>query len=312
MAADASRALLENALSNGRIHSAYLMTGAGSAPSVAARAFARGLVCTAPPGRERPCETCAACTKSAERMETGDDGQGAAAEQPQIDGKGKKGPLYLHVGEHPDLYYVARGDDDTRVRVGQVRAVQSALRFAANEGGHRAVIIDDAEWLNAEAQNALLKLLEEPPDRTTLILLAPSPSTLLPTIRSRCVRIALPAEERIVLRGDGAREEHAPIVERLDGIHRLDMPALLDWAEEFRGPRASAAEKVTELLDVSSEWVRDRVGRIAAEGDAPMLPLIDAYKTLLRCRREVALRNANPQMIAERGLIAVREAFSLS
>jgi len=289
--------LLENSLRSGRIHSAYLISGAGEAPRRTALWFARGIACTAVDAT-RPCETCPACRRST-----------AAAEPVEIDGTGKSGPLYRHIGEHADLYWLERGADDTRVRIGQVRGLQSALRLARSEGGARVAVIADAEWLNHPAQNALLHLLEEPPPRTTLILVARSPALLLATIRSRCVRVAFPLEEPLALRGEGVDESVAGLVARFDGIARLGLGDLLEWAEEYRGPRAIAAARVEALLDVGSQWLRERVTAEANAGQRDLVPRLDAFGQLGDCRRELGQRNANPQMVAERGLFAVRGAI---
>ena len=150
------QALLRRSLESGRIHSAYLFSGPGSAPREAAVAFARGLVCAS--GGAGACEECIACRRS----EVGD--------PIAIDGTGRKGPLLRHIGDHADLFWVERGPSDTRVRIGQIRALQNALRLRSTEGGRRVAVIADAEWMNQEAQNALLRILEEPPPDTTLIL----------------------------------------------------------------------------------------------------------------------------------------------
>jgi len=74
--------------------------------------------------------------------------------------------------------------------VDQVRdVVDRRLALKRFEGRRRFVVVDPADAMNPQAQNALLKTLEEPPDDTTLVLVAASPDALLPTIRSRCVRV---------------------------------------------------------------------------------------------------------------------------
>jgi hypothetical protein len=292
--------LLANSLEGGRIHSAYLIAGAGDTPRETALWFARGVACTAEDGRRRPCDACPACRRSQALDE---------ADAPlALDGTGKSGPLYRHIGEHPDLYWVERGSEDTRVRIGQIRALQKALRLGANEGGWRVAVVADAEWLNAEAQNALLRLLEEPPARTCLILVSARVSALLATIRSRSVKVVFPAEHRPKLRGEDVSEETAALVGRFDAIGKSSLGELIGWAEEFRGPRARSAEKVDALLALGSEWLRDRVHTLAQDGERDLGSALDAWKTLGRCRRDLAQRNANPQMIAEKGLIAVRLA----
>ena len=98
--------------------------------------------------------------------------------------------LYLS-GAHPDCLLVERTYNDARgvhkdaLDVDQLRAITPFLRKTASEGGWRIVLIDDADTMNRNAQNALLKILEEPPARTLLILIAHRPGALLPTIQSR-------------------------------------------------------------------------------------------------------------------------------
>jgi len=291
--------LLRGALARDRIHGGYLVSGAGEAPRVTAAWFARALVCQADDPDHRPCGACAACVKSH-----------AEVEHPALDAKGKSGPCYRHIGEHADLFWVELAPDSTRVSITQIRELQRALQFTSSEGGRRVAVVADAEWLNTQAQNALLKLVEEPPAGTSVLLVARSASTLLTTIRSRCVRVIFPSEEVLQLRGDDAPEEIAELATRFDDIGQLGLPALLEWAEEYRGARAVAAAKVEKLLATGQGWLRERTADEVAERGRDVSPLVDAFRELTRCRRDLASRNANPQMVAERGLFAVRGALS--
>ncbi|MCC6641262.1 MAG: hypothetical protein IT386_08895 [Deltaproteobacteria bacterium] len=293
-AARSTDALLDQSLASGRIHSAYLLSGPGDAPVTAALRFVRALACSA--GGVQPCERCSDCRRS------------AAPSDIVIDGSGKRGPLYRHVGDHPDLLWVARGADDTRVRIGQIRAVQSQLRLRMSETGRRAAVIEGAEWLNAEAQNALLRLLEEPPPRTTLVLVAAASAGLLATLRSRCQRVAFPMAPAGALLGDDAPESVREITARLGDIGRMEVPALLDWAEEYRGVRADAAAAVEELLETATAWLHGEVTRRARAGDTDFGPALAAFSAVRTARRGLVQRNANPQMAAERALLALREA----
>lgn len=72
------------------------------------------------------------------------------------------------------------------IRVDEIRELGRFIHMSAADGGYRVIIIDDADLMNTAAANALLKILEEPPARTLLILISHQPSGLLPTIRSRC------------------------------------------------------------------------------------------------------------------------------
>lgn len=104
-------------------------------------------------------------------------------------------PVFRQVasGGHSDLLTVERPMDEKKgkqkdhVDVDSARAVVPFLRMkAAKEGGWRVVILDDADTMNRNAQNAILKVLEEPPERTLLILIAHRLGAMIPTIRSRC------------------------------------------------------------------------------------------------------------------------------
>lgn len=108
-------------------------------------------------------------------------------------------------GGHADLLTIERAYDARRRRVrGEIvvedaREITGFFRLTAAEEGWRIVIVDGAEEMNRSAANALLKVLEEPPQRALLVLVSHSPGRLLPTIRSRCRRFALAALERSVV-----------------------------------------------------------------------------------------------------------------
>jgi len=88
----------------------------------------------------------------------------------------------------------------SQIVINQVRAVQDALTVTAHRGGKRAVIVDPAEAMNPFTANALLKLLEEPPDGCTFLLVSSAPRRLLPTIRSRCQQWHVPRPNADALR----------------------------------------------------------------------------------------------------------------
>ena len=159
---------LAGALTGGRMHHAWLITGAeGVGKATLAYRFARRLLAGGPPGN-------------------------TLALDPQT-------PVFRRVaiGSHADLLTVEREWDEKKVRlrgdivVDDVRAVSAFLRLTPAEGGWRVVVIDGAEHMNRNAANALLKMLEEPPQRAMLLLTCATPGRLLATIRSRCRRLAL-------------------------------------------------------------------------------------------------------------------------
>jgi DNA polymerase-3 subunit delta' len=101
------------------------------------------------------------------------------------------------MGSHGNVITVERqrdpdsGKPAKEIAVEDVRRIEAFLRLSANEGGWRIAIVDEAAHLNRAGQNALLKILEEPPERSVLILVCDRPGMLLPTIHSRCRLVRL-------------------------------------------------------------------------------------------------------------------------
>jgi DNA polymerase-3 subunit delta' len=89
---------------------------------------------------------------------------------------------------HADVFLVEPGDTGV-IKVDQVREVIERTAYRPFEGRRRVVIVDEADALMSEAQNALLKTLEEPPAASMFVLVTARPDELLPTVRSRCQRL---------------------------------------------------------------------------------------------------------------------------
>ncbi len=108
-------------------------------------------------------------------------------------------PVFRRVasGGHLDFTVLEPGVNEqtgrprTEITVNQVRKATDFLRLTAAEGGWRIVLVDSADALNANAANALLKILEEPCKQSLLLLVSHTPGRLLPTVRSRCCHLAL-------------------------------------------------------------------------------------------------------------------------
>lgn len=186
---------LRNQLATGRVHHAQIFHGpAGVGKFTTATAFARELLCHDPVtdlhGNRQACGVCASCKLFAalEEAEDSDD------------------PTATLSSAHPDLHIITKelalfSDDAserarklTSIPVGVIREHlldPASLAPALNHG--KVFIVDEAELLNPTGQNALLKTLEEPTPGTYLILVTSSEHRLLPTIRSRCQRVAFGA-----------------------------------------------------------------------------------------------------------------------
>ncbi len=113
-------------------------------------------------------------------------------------------------GAHPDVLAVEAGDGGS-ITVDAVRGAMGQARYRPFEGQRRVIVIDGADQLGPQAQNALLKTLEEPPDASQFVLVTARPDLLFATVRSRCQRLAFGqlgmAEVTDVLQRDLGRDE---------------------------------------------------------------------------------------------------------
>ena len=180
--------LLKNILLNRTIPNALLFTGNdGIGKNTAALAFAMACNCV---GKKAIFIPDVGATQ-AEDDHSSDDHLSAA------DSCGRcRSCRKIQSGNHPDIILVE--PSGPFIRINQVRDICDTLSLKPYEARLRVVIISDAQAMNAQAANALLKVLEEPPDRTILILTALQTSDLLPTIVSRCQHIRfnpIPREE---------------------------------------------------------------------------------------------------------------------
>src|ERR1700733_6590232 len=184
---------LRGMLSRGRVPSALLFTGPrGIGKYTLARMFAQAANCERL--QDDFCGECPSCLRIARLadpaplVEAGLSERGEGADAAAIE----RMPLLLQ--PHPDVWLILPDPVRLRtpvarpmIRVGQLRAVQRAAYFKP-AGRRRVFILDGADTMRWTDADLLLKILEEPPESATLILLAPTPDSLLQTIRSRCLQ----------------------------------------------------------------------------------------------------------------------------
>ncbi|GGY69499.1 DNA polymerase III subunit delta' [Cellvibrio zantedeschiae] len=111
-----------------------------------------------------------------------------------------RGCMLNRVHNHPDFIVIEPEEGAKGIKVDQVRSLIDDLGKTAQQGGFKVVVLEPAEAMNANAANALLKSLEEPAANTLLVLVCHAPSSVLPTIRSRCQMrlLATPNSEQVI------------------------------------------------------------------------------------------------------------------
>jgi DNA polymerase-3 subunit delta' len=267
IAHSAALTALQRAIESGTPAHAYVFTGPeGVGKATAALEFAAALKCEAD---DKPCGVCRPCRDTLARR-------------------------------HPDVELVEPGGlcdepdhrdhaDSRDVRICQIRRLERVLSLAPYTGGRRVVIIDAADTLRAEAANAFLKTLEEPPAETVIVLLVEREERLPETVLSRCQRVPfrrLDVETiAAALVGRGADEATARTIAAVAGgrvgwaIRVLEDPGLLDeraamlddavrvahggrverfgWAKAAESRAQDVRERYLRALGVWESWWRD-------------------------------------------------------
>lgn len=245
---------LKNSLKRGKVAHAYLFYGIeGIGKEKTARALAQALNCLSPQGVEA-CGECRSCLK-------------------------------MESGTHPD--FVVIKPSGAFIRIEQIRSLKRQLIYKPLEGRYRIAIITNADLLNKESANCLLKTLEEPPDTSIIILMATDINELLPTIVSRCQAVLFrplspaviseylcsygdnkfPPEQAALLASlsggslsRAIRLADSPLMEmrrdvciQLISLSRQDMENLLLLAENLAGRK----EELPEVLAMLKTCLRD-------------------------------------------------------
>src|SRR5439155_21125391 len=96
----------------------------------------------------------------------------------------------IEVGNHPDVRTIEPLVGKKEISIQQIREIEKQLNIRSFSGRKKIAILDPATRMNPSAQNALLKTLEEPPKDALLVLVATNTGGLLPTLRSRCLRLS--------------------------------------------------------------------------------------------------------------------------
>ena len=257
---------LQNALRTNRLSQAYLIHGEkGAGKKALARALAAVLVCEQPADRNgllEPCGCCPSCRQ-------------------------------MKAGTHPDVILVSNervgaAAKTTTLGVSAARFIQSDAALKPYQSSYKIYVVPNAERMSQQAQNALLKTLEEPPAYVVLLLLADNLAAFLPTILSRCITIQLhPAPEKELVRAleecnvrgaraltlarlshgnpgrclalaDGEAENfRRDLITFMKKLKESDSHKILLYAQKLAGDKETKDTCMDDFLDIGRSWYRD-------------------------------------------------------
>ena len=245
---------LANAIRNDRVAHAYIFSGArGVGKTTAARILAKALNCVNGPTAE-PCGVCDSCTEIA---------AGTSLDVIEIDAASNRG-------------------------IDQIRELREMVRYAPAASRSKVVILDEAHMLTGEASNALLKTLEEPPDRVIFVMATTEPENLVDTIRSRSQHFHFRALTFAEITGrleEIATKENlkiepgalAVIARMAEGSLR-DALSLLEQARAYCGDTIPADQVRALLGVVPDDALEELVGAIAAGSADRALALVHTFQ----------------------------------
>lgn len=279
---DSIKQHFQKAIELHKVSHAYILAGeAGMGRKSLAHAFALTLLCEK--GGSQPCMNCHACKQ-------------------------------VLSGNHPDLIHVTHekpgsiGVDDIREQINDTIMIRPYSSY------YKVYIVDDAEKMTIQAQNALLKTIEEPPSYAVIILLTINEDLFLPTILSRCVQLKLkPLKDSVIqaylketmgipereaqlyaafARGNLGKaiklsdsEEFKDMYKRLlsmlRNIKNMDISQLLDYSKKLKEEM-----DIYECLDFMQVWYRDAL-MFKVTNDANLLIFKDEYSTISDMSRHI-------------------------
>ncbi len=175
-------------------------------------------------------------------------------------------------GVHQDVWWVERREESQDITIAQVRELQQFVSLASLSGSTRVVVVDGAEHLNQESGNALLKVLEEPPERTLFFLVTHEPRAVLPTIRSRCFVLYLsPTTETVLsewLKEEGVAKGRVRELSRFAAGRPGLAKRLLQDEDELKA-RYEAAQVFAELVNGGAWQTAQAYLTGTVKGDEP-------------------------------------------
>ena len=225
---------LQNAVEKEQVSHSYIFAGEkGSGKKLLAKLFAMTLQCEE--HKKEPCLHCSSCIKALSR-------------------------------NHPDSIYVEHVKP-TSIGIEEIREqLVSDVEIKPYTGPYKIYIVDEAEKMTIQAQNALLKTIEEPPAYAVILLLANNNTGLLPTITSRCVTLNFKPVRDEVIRKYLMEELHVP-------DYQADVSVAFAQGNVGKAKQIATAEDFTEMMDAAFRILR-------RGSDMEVYEMVDALKNL--------------------------------
>ena len=244
---------LQHAVDIDHIAGAYLFAGMSNVgKETVALYFSKSINCL--DLVHRPCDNCLACHK-------------------------------INTGNHPDFQIVR--PDGKQIKIDQIRQLQRQVVFQPIEGRRKLYIITEADRMNLEAANCLLKTLEEPPAKSVLILLTSHLDALLPTIRSRCQIISfqpLPVTELVEVLTD--RFDVA--VDHASSIATLSQGAVGKAFALIEDKGLTVMDQIPEVVTTTDRLSAFRIAEQLGEDLTQLDQLVTWYRDLLLVRQSTS------------------------
>src|SRR5579862_8954087 len=281
---------LRGMLKRERVPSALLFTGPrGIGKYTLARMFAQAANCERL--KDDFCGECDSCRRMAALADPAPLIQAGLAERGESADAAAVERMPLIVEPNPDVWLIV--PDPVRrltpvarpmIRIGQLRAVQRAAYFKP-QGRRRVFILDGAETMRWDLASIFLKVLEEPPESATLIMLAPSPFQLLPTIRSRCLQFSFTplatneVEEILRTRTEMKPAERKLAAEYSEGSPGAAMELDVEAAAKLHRDALTVLERAVELRGVSNLFAS--TAALAKNQEIPFENVLEVFYSLL-------------------------------
>lgn len=178
------------------------------------------------------------------------------------------------------------------IGIEDIKYMQKKIFLKPIKSEQKAIIIDEAELLTIEAQNALLKILEEPPEHTLLILSTTTKETLLPTILSRCKIVQLEEKQTKL-----SEKEQEGLQTFLEALPEMGIGERLKKAETLAKDKDKAIEYITKLILVAREYLLQSSNKKSIKQLSNQIKSFQALHTTLRTT------NVNPRFAIENTLL---------